>query len=239
MSPVTGFMLRERQEADCFAITAERKYYDTGSVFIKRSLRPREWQVSHVRGTIHVPRQAKERIFNEAATIQYLSQHSSIPLPKFICCFEDDEAVYLIVEKVDGISMKDLTGAELQTVTEELQGHIRSFRRLRSSRIGGPSGLVVPPYRTTRQNFRDDWNLQEGMPDEYVFCHNDLSQHNVILDPESLKIKAIVDWEYAGFYPEFFDAPFYKRPGPSAAIGDEVDDTDRLVEFLRSRRAAE
>lgn len=68
--------------------------------------------------------------------------------------------------------------------------------------------------------------------EEYVFNHGDLSQHNVLVDPTSLKITAIIDWEYAGFFPEYFEGAFYERPGPSAALGDEVDDTQRLVDFF-------
>lgn len=68
--------------------------------------------------------------------------------------------------------------------------------------------------------------------DDLVFCHNDLSAANVIVDPETLKITAIIDWEYAGFYPPEFEAPFYRRPGPSVALEGEVDDVDALLKVL-------
>lgn len=51
--------------------------------------------------------------------------------------------------------------------------------------------------------------------EKHVFCHNDLSQSNVIVDPESLKIAAIIDWEFGGFYPEYFEVPYYRSPKPS------------------------
>ena len=65
-----------------------------------------------------------------------------------------------------------------------------------------------------------------------VFCHNDLSMNNVIVDPDTLKIKAIIDWEYAGFFPPEFESPFYKRLGPSIALADEVDDVKALMEVI-------
>ena len=80
----------------------------------------------------------------------------------------------------------------------------------------------------------DSWTLSDSELEEYVFCHHDLSQHNIIVEPETLKIAAIVDWEYAGFFPEYFESPFYTRPGPSVAIKEEIDDTSRLLEFLTS-----
>ena len=63
---------------------------------------------------------------------------------------------------------------------------------------------------------------------DLVFCHNDLSAHNIIVDPTTLKINAIVDWEYAGFYPREFEGLFYKRIGPSVALEGEEDDEARL-----------
>ena len=36
--------------------------------------------------------------------------------------------------------------------------------------------------------------------EELVFCYNDLSTNNVIVDPETLKVKAMIDWECTGFH---------------------------------------
>ncbi|KAG8405238.1 hypothetical protein J3458_021903 [Metarhizium acridum] len=69
---------------------------------------------------------------------------------------------------------------------------------------------------------------------EYVFCHNDLGQHNVIVDPETLKIQAIIDWEFGGFWPAWFERPFWKRPGPSVAVEGEEDDVQRCRDWLMS-----
>jgi thiamine kinase-like enzyme len=65
-----------------------------------------------------------------------------------------------------------------------------------------------------------------------VFCHNDLGQHNIIVDPKNLKILAIVDWEFAGFFPYWFEAQYWRRKGPSCAIGNEEDNADRLRAWL-------
>lgn len=83
------------------------------------------------------------------------------------------------------------------------------------------------------------WSLRPPESDEYVFCHNDLTHSKVIVDPESLKINAIIDWEYAGFYPEYFEGRFYQRTGtgatPSVAIEGEPDNVLRLLDFLDSQ----
>ena len=234
--PVTNRMLNRKKEDGCIAITAERKYYHVGETFVKRSLRPHEWQVS-LQGTIHVPRLGRERILNEAASLRFIREHTAIPVPTVHACFEDDEAVYLVTEYVQGEDMASLNEEQKGTVMKELERHLDTLRTLVSEKIGGPSGLVVPPYRVTKASLRDDWNLRSSEESEYVFCHNDLSQHNVIVDPQTLSIRAIVDWEYAGFYPTFFESRFFRRIGPSAAIGDEQDDSERLLEFLQSMRS--
>lgn len=44
---------------------------------------------------------------------------------------------------------------------------------------------------------------EEGGEGEFGFCHGDLSQSNVIVDPGTLNVEGIVNWEYAGFWPEY------------------------------------
>ncbi|KAK8150071.1 hypothetical protein G3M48_004275 [Beauveria asiatica] len=221
------------EEEGCIATTFERKYYHRGPVFIKRSLRPREYQTGY-RG-IHIPPLGKQRLINEAESLQFIRQHTDIPVPTVYCHFLDDDAYYIITEFVDGISMADLSDERKSIVGNELERHTAKLKTLRSSRLGGPSGIVVPPYRVLKLAESDRWNLQPSASDDYVFCHNDLSQQNVIVDPESLKIKAIIDWEYAGFFPPYFDYPFYHRLGPSSAIDGETDDSPALLQFLRSQ----
>lgn len=91
-------------------------------------------------------------------------------------------------------------------------------------------GLCRKPLSTT--------NLRTASSAKYVFCHNDLLQQNVIVDPNTLKIAAIIDWEYAGFFPEDFEAPFYMRLGPSVALKGDRDDTDELLKFIQDQKAS-
>lgn len=222
------------KEEGCFAVTFERKYYQRGAVFIKRSLRPREFRTGY-RG-LYIPRVSKERLMNEAASLRYIRDMTNIPVPTVYCDFEDDQAYYLITEYIQGVGMSELREEQKTMVLEELNQHLVTLKNLRSRHIGGPSGIVVPPYRVTRSTENDHWALQSSETDDYAFCHNDLSQQNIIVNPETLKIKAIIDWEYSGFYPDFFEASFYTRLGPSVAIQGEVDDTPQLLEFLISRQ---
>ncbi|KAF2867746.1 kinase-like domain-containing protein [Massariosphaeria phaeospora] len=234
--PLTNKMANAQREQNCFAITAERKYYHVNNSFIKRSLRPSEWQISPSKGTIHVPRLSIERILNEAAALTYVKENSTIPVPTLHACFEDDQSACLVTSYVDGVSMSALNDEEKAFVARELEYHVSSLHALRGPRLGGASGHVILPYRMSQKTFRDDWELRTSSSAGYPFCHNDLSQQNVIVDPDTLKIAAIIDWEYAGFFPEEFDVPFYRRLGPSVAINGEEDDTDKFMQFVKDHQ---
>lgn len=250
MCPVTPGMLNARREKDCFMITHERKYYSLNNSFVKRSLRPSEWQHNPFDGTLSIPRFGNERLLNEGATLRFIAENTNIPVPKLYGCFEDDNAVYLVTELIEGVEMAALEPAQRKTVELELEGYVDVLRGLKSSVWGGPSGIVsthtsrfsflsltfsvqvIPPYRIMAKSHRQTWKMKPMESSDLVFCHNDFSAHNVIVDPVSLKVKAVIDWEYAGFYPREFESEFFRRPGPSVALDGERNDVEELLEIM-------
>lgn len=229
--PITNRIANRQREKSCFNVTAERKYYELDRSFVKRSLRPSEWQVSESRGTIHVPRLGNERLHNEAAVLELVRKETNIPVPQVYACFDDDNATYLIVERIFGVGMNEISQEQHSTVAKELEKHLETLHKLRARVIGGPTGIVIPPYRAMTATPRPEWIPRASENEEFVLCHNDLSQYNVIVDPDTLKIRAIVDWECAGFYPEWFEKRFFERPGPSVIREKDQDDTPRIIEF--------
>lgn len=214
------------------AQTAERGYYRRDGCFIKRSLRPSEY-ITTQRETIHTPQMGQERLQNEAESLRFIRRVSNVPVPTVYGAFEVDGSYFLITEYIEGVGMSQLPEHQKKTVYVELDQHLATLRQITSDTIGGPSGIVIPPYRVMHRADKDNWSLRASEGRDYVFCHNDLSQHNIIVDPNTLKINAIIDWEYAGFFPPYFEAPFYKRIGPSVALDGEEDDVPKLLEFLR------
>nr|POE48616.1 serine/threonine-protein kinase d [Quercus suber] len=233
MAPTTNRLLNQKKEKDCIAISMERKYYHLpqNKTFIKRSLRAREWQIN-LQGLTVVPRLGPERLRNEAAVLQFIKAHTSIPVPTVKAAFDDDDAFYLVLEYIEGVGMNELSDDQRAVVVNEVEEHLQTLHKLRSRKLGGPTGIVIPPHRALIKTFRDDWNIPDAHLDDYVFCHNDLSQQNIVVDPETLKITAILDWEYAGFYPAAFEKRIFERLGHSGVVGDEVDDSDMIVKFF-------
>lgn len=225
-------MLNQHKEQNCIAVTVERKYYKVDQTWVKRSLRPREWQYGPLGGVLFIPRFGKERALNEAASLKFIAEHTEIPVPKLYCCFEDDEAVYLVMEYIEGVGMNELEEEKRKIVEREIEGYLETMKKLKSRIWGGPSGIVIPPYRVMVNGSISGWKMRSRESEDLVFCHNDLSTNNVIVDPETLKVNAIIDWEYAGFYLEQFEGRFYERLGPSVALEGEVDDTDDLLDIM-------
>jgi len=142
---------------------------------------------------------------------------------------EVDGSFFLIMENIDGVMMADLPEDQKKAIHTELEQHLATLHQIKSN---GPSGLVIPPW--IMNNDQDTWSLKQSESEEFVFCHNDCAQQNIIVDPQRLKIKAIIDWGFAGFSPAFFDIRFYRRRGASYALEGEHDDVQELFELIRA-----
>lgn len=139
MAPPTNSELNDKREKYCIGITPERKYFRIGSTWIKRTLRPCEWQKQN--GYMLVPLFNRERVLNEGACLLFLAE-TGIPLPKLLGCFEDDDAAYLVTEYVDGVGMNELDAESQAVVAEELQRHVLTLKKLTSDTWGGPDKMV-------------------------------------------------------------------------------------------------
>lgn len=243
-------------EPDCIAITTEKKYYNiegtAGEVYVKRNLTPTEYGVYLKTGATIIPSMHFERLKNEAAAIVLIKKKTNIPVPTIRCAFEDNGRYYIITDTVPGVAMarlwKELLKPEneekLKRLMAEIDGYLHEMRtKLKSKVMGGVLGDWCLPYRLDRALRGVPSNplmFREAGEEEFVFCHNDLSQHNIILDEKTFAINAIIDWEYSGYYPKEFEGHFWERPGPSVAIEyekggvlvKEEDDISHLLSIL-------
>lgn len=159
-----------------------------------------------------------ERLQNEAACLEFVRKKTDIPVPDILEAYSEDGSFVLVTKRLLGVSMNKLPLQDQAVVAKEVEAHVRTLQTLRSNQLGGPSGIVCPPKRAT-QYFPSDatWSAACAADNSFVFCHCDLSQSNIIVDPKTLKIEGIIDWEYAGFWPVFFESPYFRDPRPSGA----------------------
>jgi hypothetical protein len=145
MAPPTNQQLNQSREENCVSVTPERKYYRVGDTWIKRSLRPHEWQKHN--GYMHVPKFNGERILNEGACLAYLAANTDVPVPKVHACPEDDGAVYLITEYIEGVGMNELDEDKQKTVSLELENYLEELGSLKSNTWRFGVRYVVPAFR--------------------------------------------------------------------------------------------
>jgi hypothetical protein len=137
--------------------------------------------------------------------------------------------------RADGVPVNTLSEQQKEIVKAKIPPYMESMRRLKSSTLGGASGLVCLPYwvlnRVPHSECR--WSLKSAGSDVYTFCHMDAHQANIFVDPGTLEITCFIDFEFAGFYPERFDKLRYEHN-----LGQEpemVDDTTAFIQLLNSQ----
>lgn len=95
-------------------------------------------------------------------------------------------------------------------------GIARDCRRM-NEYTGGPfadeagfNTFALELVKTVPTAIRSAFNKQLRTDHRIVFAHGDLSQHNILV--KGNKIVGLIDWEYAGWYPEYWDyVKFFER----------------------------
>lgn len=214
----------------------EREFRIYSDRFYKRSFRPEEYVVNH-RGEAVVPPMGYERLQNEAACLEFVRMRTNIPVPDVVEAYDDGGAFILVTTRLSGVRMDKLCAEDQAVVMKEVESHVQTLQSLRSTRTGGPSGLVCPPPRGTQYFPKGtQWFSRVSSTPDFVFCHCDLSQSNIIVNPGTLKIEGIIDWEHGGYWPAFFETFFFHDPRPSGAQFRDEADNSRFIDFLHGSK---
>ena len=171
----------------------------------------------------------------EAEAMRYIRQHTSIPVPRVLGAYEKEGCSYILMELIDGDMLhsvwEKLPTQQRSTIAEELGAYTREMRRLQCPEgtligavNGGPAtdrrqrAVSAGPF-TSELDF-NIWQLEQLRPTvqlynremyaalhrtnhRLVFTHGDLGFHNVMV--KGGHVVAIIDWEFAGWYPEHWD----------------------------------
>lgn len=218
----------------------EREFRLYSDRFYRRVLRPNEYKLD-IRGKPYIPPLGLERIQNEAACLQFIRHKTDIPVTDVLEAYEEDGSFVLVTKLLSGVQVSNLSSGEQAVVMKEVDYHLQTLQTLRSNRTRGPSGICCTPPRATQFFPKDTvWSLSTTTPEiDLVFCHGDLSQSNIIVDPETLKIEGIGDWEYGGFWPAFYEKPYDRGPRPSGTQIGNCPEKDKLMDFLRDKSVQE
>ena len=78
-----------------------RRYSTLLAIKILRRIRPRQGTVLMLTGGICV-KYGRGVHFSEASTMRFISQHTSIPVPKVLCAFTRAGRTYIVMERIQG-----------------------------------------------------------------------------------------------------------------------------------------
>ncbi|EEP76255.1 predicted protein [Uncinocarpus reesii 1704] len=170
---------------------------------------------------------------NEANALLLVEKHTTIPAPQLIDFTRDKHGTgFLLMTTVPGIPAEKvyylMTYEEREQLAKDLGKCVSQYRRIKNCHrslicdtTGGPitdnriGHIPYGPY-ATKTAFLDD--LTEGLEElrrerplsllyekehEICFTHSDLHLANLLLDGG--RLSGIVDWENAGFKPEYWD----------------------------------
>lgn len=169
----------------------------------------------------------------EADTMQFVSLHTSVPIPKVHGTFTNEDGVtFIVMEFVRGETMEaawtTLSKDEKQKLAVQLGSYLDDMRKLEGEYIGALGRLpckVVSLQGPWTGPFNTEKELNETLLRDFerevpgyfgsmlkkllkdghqvVFSHSDLSMRNIMVRDE--QIIAVLDWESAGFFPEYWD----------------------------------
>jgi tRNA A-37 threonylcarbamoyl transferase component Bud32 len=211
---------------------ATKIYITTPHSFIKKEYAPHERR-KNLSGKPIIWKWGAERLRNEAAGIALVAERTTIPVPRVLYCGTDEnDVMYLEVERVEGIVCEDVgekcrmpldrahtvhgrcsecEKMAFENVNNFIETEVIPQLKNLTSNQTGLHGFVLPPPRIEQFDNRATWSpKQSSRGQEYVFCHGDLSRSNIILDPDTLGVKCIIDWECAGFFPAEFELKLWR-----------------------------
>ncbi|VZH91408.1 unnamed protein product [Fusarium fujikuroi] len=172
---------------------------------------------------------------NEALVLQFIKENTTIPVPEVIS--SDWDRIEL--EYIEGQTLREAwPSLELHERTEilaQLKDYLGQLRALKGlyigrfdgqgavipsmmTRSGGPfkslesfqEWLVRPPKRIEEQSLHwAQMTKQLGADYPIVFTHADISSRNIMV--RDGRIVAILDWEWAGWYPVYWEYVFALR----------------------------
>jgi serine/threonine protein kinase len=168
----------------------------------------------------------------EASNLRFVAENTTIPVPRVYSVTKNSLGVTVSIEMdyMPGRGLDkawpDMTEAQRLSVVEELRGYVLQLRNLKGEATAGDLSHKVPCETHDHYNRVARSHLPRAPPEslhchasftsrddnELVFAHGDLAPRNILVD-EECRITAILDWEYAGWYPSREHVQAYRSSG--------------------------
>lgn len=170
---------------------------------------------------------------HEAQTLQFIAANTTIPVPKVHHIhYKNGKVVAIIMDYIPGKRLDEawdsLDSHQKLSIANELRSYMNQLRTLKGDYIGaidhgkaiiGQIASIEGGPFDSEQQFNEFilGDIVKSAPDilrhyakyalmenhDIVFTHSDFSPRNILVDGG--RVTAILDWEYAGWYPEYWE----------------------------------
>lgn len=168
---------------------------------------------------------------SEAHTMIFIYKNTKIPVPKILDFYKYEDKNYIFMEYIKGETLdkkwKNMDQNYRLKILLELKDYIDQLRNITNSYIGSINNLPCNDsvFNDNKGPFKSEIDFNKTIMKEFektmpgyfcnilkktlksdhsiVFSHGDISKRNIIINEGS--ISSIIDWEYSGFYPEYWE----------------------------------
>ncbi|OAX78622.1 hypothetical protein ACJ72_07068 [Emergomyces africanus] len=184
-------------------------------------------------GKDRVVKSAPDLRIQEADTLRFIAANTTIPVPKVHDVhWKDGKVAAIVMDYMPGQQLDkawaNMNHDQKLSVTRELHGYVSQLRNLKGDYIGGLNHgkAIIGKYVTIEcgpfnsEKLFNEFLVSDISPKapemllhyarhalddnhEIVFTHSDLAPRNILVNEG--RITAILDWELAGWYPEYYE----------------------------------
>ncbi|KAF1730833.1 hypothetical protein CRV24_008903 [Beauveria bassiana] len=172
---------------------------------------------------------------NEALALRFVKEHTTIPVPDVISSDWDRITMSFVEGQTLQQAWPVLTQDERSAILRDLKEYITQLRAISGNHVGRLDGqgavvpsiltrsggpfatqgefhhwLVRPSKRVNSQSmYWHQITMQLSNDCPIVFTHGDIAARNIMV--RNGHIVALLDWEFAGWYPEYWEYVFSLR----------------------------
>lgn len=169
---------------------------------------------------------------SEADAMRYIATHTSIPVPRILDASTDGKHTSITMEYIEGTRLDKIWNSlpenQKKDIAAQINDYLFQLRGLTGRYIGGTNrapaidsrryDLEGGPFESEAQF--NEFLISDAYPKvpkcflkmaehslltnhSIIFAHGELAPRNILV--REGRVVAVLDWEYAGWYPEYWD----------------------------------
>ncbi|KAK3370605.1 hypothetical protein B0H63DRAFT_552721 [Podospora didyma] len=143
----------------------------------------------------------------EAATLDFVRRRTGIPVPVLHGTWCENRSRFILQRRHIATQVNGFL-EELQSVTQtSIKDTVPKWNSMAEFNVG--MRWVLEDAGVSREICKIMYAARPGPTTDtgpqFSLCHGDLSAVNIMVDPATATVTGIIDWEYGGFYPSWFE----------------------------------